>query len=58
MLACLNAVLEQARRRLSLPMRLELEDIVTLQDVRDAEKALDHGRRTLDELTHSALIET
>lgn len=56
-LDCLNTALEQIGHRLQLPMRIELTDVVTLQDVRDAQEALEHGRRTLVELDRWALVQ-
>jgi hypothetical protein len=56
-LDCLNAALEQVGHRLQLPLRIELKDVVTLQDVRDAQDALEHGRRTLVDIDRWALTE-
>ena len=54
-LMCLNSALTEAGLVLDVPMKVELHDVTTLDQVHEAQRDLVEGRRNLDELRSWAL---
>ena len=50
-LICLNSALTEAGLALDLPMKLELHDVTTIDEVHEAQRDLVEGRRNLNELS-------